>query len=73
MEASANPNPEHTQEVVDAIRYLQDIENKHAQFARPRFGKRGNEYLNKEYTNNYLRFLLENPEYFRQLQQQQES
>lgn len=26
-----------------------------------RFGKRGNDYMTKEFTNNYLRYLLENP------------
>ncbi|XP_070507048.1 uncharacterized protein [Chironomus tepperi] len=104
MESSGNPNPDHSGDpvnVVDALRYLQDIESKHAQFARPRhyehndgvsitfvlemleqldrkhartprFGKRGNnDYLTKEYTNNVLRFILENPEYFQHLQQQE--
>ena len=40
MESSANPNPDHSGDpvnVVDALRYLQDIESKHAQFARPRY------------------------------------
>lgn len=26
-----------------------------------RFGKRGNDFMTKEFTNNYLRYLLENP------------
>lgn len=39
MKASANPSPDHVDptNVVDALRYLQDIESKHAQFARPRY------------------------------------
>lgn len=38
-QATANPNPEQHEpvnSVVDALRYLQDIEKQHGQFARPR-------------------------------------
>ncbi|CRK92361.1 CLUMA_CG005935, isoform A [Clunio marinus] len=41
------------------ITLLEELDNKHSR--APRFGKRGNDYLTKEYTNNYLRYLLENP------------
>lgn len=40
MESSGNPSPDHNGDasnVVEALRYLQDIESRHAQFARPRY------------------------------------
>ncbi|KAL7024336.1 hypothetical protein ACKWTF_012999 [Chironomus riparius] len=54
------------------LEMLEQLDRKHAR--TPRFGKRGNnDYLTKEYTNNVLRFILENPEYFQHLQQQESS
>ncbi|XP_049548534.1 neuropeptide F-like isoform X1 [Anopheles darlingi] len=42
---AARPQDGDAASVAAAIRYLQELETKHAQHARPRFGKRGN-YLN---------------------------
>ncbi|XP_052869592.1 neuropeptide F-like isoform X3 [Anopheles cruzii] len=42
---AARPQDNDAASVAAAIRYLQELETKHAQHARPRFGKRGG-YLN---------------------------
>lgn len=42
---AARPQDSDAASVAAAIRYLQELETKHAQHARPRFGKRGG-YLN---------------------------
>uniref|UniRef100_A0A182RE83 Neuropeptide F n=1 Tax=Anopheles funestus TaxID=62324 RepID=A0A182RE83_ANOFN len=42
----ARPQDSDAASVAAAIRYLQELETKHAQHARPRFGKRGGGYLN---------------------------
>uniref|UniRef100_A0A182IMN8 Uncharacterized protein n=1 Tax=Anopheles atroparvus TaxID=41427 RepID=A0A182IMN8_ANOAO len=38
---AARPQDSDAASVAAAIRYLQELETKHAQHARPRFGKRG--------------------------------
>lgn len=61
MESSANPNPDHSGDpvnVVDALRYLQDIESKHAQFARPRYTFQYILYLLIFIINQYIRKCL---------------
>lgn len=35
-ETAGKPGPEHVNSVADTLRYLQDLENRHAQYARPR-------------------------------------